>query len=88
MHIIGLQRIYRFYITATCFDDEAPSTGSSKYEGAQAPLCHMINTKSVLYYLVQNLLSSSFLSKNLKIEIYRTIIFLLFFMGVKLGRSH
>jgi hypothetical protein len=37
---------------------------------------------------VQNLLSSSLLSKNLKIKIYRTVIFLLFFMGVKLGRSH
>jgi len=38
------------------------------------------------YYSVQNLLSSRLLSKNLKIKIYRTIIFLLFCMGVKLGR--
>ena len=37
------------------------------------------------YYSVQNVLSSSLLSKNLKIKIYRTIIFLLFCMGVKLG---
>jgi len=38
------------------------------------------------YHSVQNLLSSRLLSKNLKIKIYRTIIFLLFCMGVKLGR--
>ena len=40
------------------------------------------------YYSIHNLLSSSFLSKNIMIKIYRTIIFLLFFMGVKLGHSH
>ena len=38
------------------------------------------------YHSVQNLLSSSLLSKNLKIKIYRTVIFPLFCMGVKLGR--
>ena len=38
------------------------------------------------YYSVQNLFSSSLLSKKLKIKIYRTIIFPLFCMGVKLGR--
>jgi len=41
---------------------------------------------NVFYYSVQNLLSSSLLSKNLKIKIYRTIILPLFCMGVKLGR--
>jgi len=35
---------------------------------------------------VQNLLSSRLLSNNLKIKIYRTIIFPVFCMGVKLGR--
>ena len=35
------------------------------------------------YHSVQNLLSSRLLSKNLKIEIFRTIIWLLFCMGVK-----
>jgi hypothetical protein len=29
MHIIGLQSIHKFYITATCFGDEAPSKGVS-----------------------------------------------------------
>jgi hypothetical protein len=38
------------------------------------------------YYSVQNILSSSLLSKNMKIKIYRTIILLLCCMGVKLGR--
>ena len=38
------------------------------------------------YYSVQNLLSSTLLSKNLKIKIYRTIILLWFCMGVKPGR--
>jgi len=41
------------------------------------------------YHSVQNLLSSSLLSKNIKIEIYRKVILFVFFcMGVKLGRSH
>jgi len=39
------------------------------------------------YYMVQNLLSSSLLSKNTKLKKYRTIIWQLFFMGVKLGHS-
>ena len=40
------------------------------------------------YHSLQNLLSCSLVSKNLKIKIYRTIILLLFYMGVKLGLSH
>jgi hypothetical protein len=40
------------------------------------------------YHLVQNLLSSSLLTKNYKVKVYRTIIFLLLDMGVKLGSSH
>jgi hypothetical protein len=37
-------------------------------------------------YSVQNLLSSTLLSKNIKIKIYRTIIFPVVFVSVKLGR--
>ena len=33
-----------------------------------------LQSGSVYYYLVQNLLSSSLLSKNIKVKIYRTII--------------
>ena len=40
------------------------------------------------YHSVQNLLSSSLPSINLKLKIYRTIILLVVFMGVRLGRSH
>jgi len=45
-----------------------------------------LRSGNACYHSVQNLLSSRLLSKNLKIKIYRTIIFLLFCMGVKLGR--
>ena len=41
---------------------------------------------SACYHLVQNLLSSRLLSKNLKIKTYRTIILPVVFLGVKLGR--
>ena len=37
---------------------------------------------------VQNLLSASLLSKNTNMKIYRTIILMLFCMGVKFGLSH
>ena len=40
------------------------------------------------FHSVQNLLSSSLVTKILKVKIYRIIIFLLFFVGVKLGRSY
>jgi len=46
-----------------------------------------MNSGNSCYHSVQNLMSSSLLSKNLKIKIYRAII-LSVFMGVKLGRSH
>jgi len=46
-----------------------------------------VKSGNACYYSVQNLLSSSLLSKNL-IKIYRTIILTVFCMGVKLGRSH
>jgi hypothetical protein len=40
------------------------------------------------YHSVNNLLSSSLLSKNIKIKTYRAVILLLFSMGVKLGVAH
>ena len=40
------------------------------------------------FHSVQNRLCSRLLPKNLKIKICRTIILLLFCMGVKLGRLH
>jgi hypothetical protein len=47
-----------------------------------------LKTGNACYHSVQNLLSSSLLPKNLKIKIYRNIFCLLYYMGVKLGRSH
>jgi len=43
-----------------------------------------LNSGNVCFHSVQNLLSTSLLSKNLKIKIYRNIIS----MGVKFGRSY
>ena len=40
------------------------------------------------YHSVQNFLSSSLLSKNKEIKVYRTIILTVVLCGVKLGRSH
>ena len=45
-----------------------------------------LRSGNACYHSAQNLLSSMLLHKNLKIKIYRTIIFLLFCIGVKLGR--
>ena len=45
-----------------------------------------LKSGNACYHSVQNLLSSRLLSKNLKIKIYRTIIFPVVCMGVKLGR--
>jgi UDP-galactopyranose mutase len=44
-----------------------------------------LKSENSCYHSVQNLLSSRLLSKNTKIRIYRTIILLLFCMGMKLG---
>jgi len=40
------------------------------------------------YHSVQNILSSSLITKNFKIKIHRTIILPVFCMGVKLGRLY
>jgi len=44
-----------------------------------------LQSGNTCYYVVQNLSSYSLLSKNIKVQIYGTIIFLLFCMGVILG---
>ena len=46
-----------------------------------------LKSGNACYHSVQNRLSSSLLSKNLKAKLYRTVICLLLSMGVKLGRS-
>jgi hypothetical protein len=47
-----------------------------------------LKSRNACYHSVQDLVSYSLLSKNTKIKIYRTVILLLFCMGVKLGLSH
>jgi hypothetical protein len=45
-----------------------------------------LKSVNACYHSVENLFSSSLLSKNIKIKIHRTIILPVFYMGVKLGR--
>jgi hypothetical protein len=47
-----------------------------------------LNSGNAYHHSVQDLLSSSLLSKNMKIKIYRTIILPVLLYGVKLGLSH
>jgi len=54
----------------------------------QAENTSRLKSGNACYHSVRNLLSSSLLSKNLKIKIYRTIILPVFYMGVKFGRLH
>jgi hypothetical protein len=46
-----------------------------------------LKPQNACYGLVQNLSSSSLLSKNIKIKVYRSTVFLLFSKGVKLGQN-
>ena len=46
-----------------------------------------LKSQNVCYRSVQTLLSSTLLSKNIKIEVYRATVFLLFCKGVKLGQN-
>ena len=54
----------------------------------QAEIESRLKPGNVCYHSVQNLLSSSLLSKNINIKIYRTEILPDFSMGVKLGLSY
>ena len=47
-----------------------------------------LKSGNACYHSLQNLLSSSLLSKNLKIKMYRTIILTVVCMGMKLGHSY
>jgi hypothetical protein len=47
-----------------------------------------LNSRNACNIALQNILPSVLLSNNLKIKINEMIIFLLFFMCVKLGLSH
>jgi hypothetical protein len=47
-----------------------------------------LNSENASYDSVQNLFSSSLLPKHIKIKVYITVIFPVFWVGVKLGPSH
>jgi putative heme iron utilization protein len=52
----------------------------------QLEIKRRLNSGNTCYHLVQNILSSRLLSKNINIRVYtQTIILNVFFMGVKLG---
>jgi len=65
-------------------DFKSFGTTITNQNSIQEEIKSRLNSGNACYRLVQNLLSSSFLSKNLKIKIYRTILCLLFCVGVKL----
>ena len=57
----------------------------TNHSSIQEEIKSRLKLGNACYHSAQNLLSSSLLSKNLKIKIYRTIILPIFCMGVKLG---
>jgi len=54
----------------------------------QEGIKNRLKSGKVCYHSFKHLLSSSFLSKNTKIKIYKVIILPVVFMGVKLGHSY
>jgi len=54
----------------------------------QEEIKNRLKLGNACHHSVQNLLSSSLLSKNLKIKIYTTIILPVVLYGVKLGRYY
>jgi hypothetical protein len=61
--------------------------GSSEYEKLLQELANLSRGMHSCH-LVQNILSSSLLSNDIHIEIYRSISLPVVFMGVKFGHSH
>ena len=63
-------------------------TTSTNQNSIQEEIKGIFNSENACYYSVQSLSTSNFLSKNLKIKIYRTKILQLLYMGLKLGCSY
>ena len=72
-----IERVEEFKYLGTTLTDQNSIQEENK---------NRLNLGNACYYSVQNLLSSSLLSENLNIKIYRTVIFLWFCMVVKPGR--
>jgi len=76
---ISFERVEEFTYSETTLTNQ---------NSIQEEIKNILRSENVSYHSVQNLLSSSLLSKNLKIKVNRTIILPVFCMGMKLGRSH
>jgi len=63
-------------------------SNSTNQNSIQGEIKSRVNSGNACYHSVHNLLSSSLLSKNIKIKIYRTIILRIVCMGVKFGCLH
>ena len=72
------ERVERFRYLGTILTDQ-----NSIQEGNK---CRLMS-QNACYRSVQNLSSSSLLSKNIQIKAYRSAVFLLYCKGVKLGPS-
>jgi hypothetical protein len=68
-----------------CFE---MGTTLTKQNSVQEEIKSKLKSGNACNHSVQNLLSASLLSKNVKIKINKTIILPVFCMGVKLGHSH
>jgi len=83
-------RIYSTKIDNSSFErvEEFKYLGTTltNQNSIQEEIKSRLKSGNACYHSVQNLLSTNLLSKNLKIKIYRTKIFPVFCMGVKLGR--
>jgi len=62
-------------------------TTLANQNSTQEEIKNRLRTGNACYHLVQNLLSSSLLSKNIRIEIYSTRILPVVLYGMKVGRS-
>jgi len=60
-------------------------TALTNQNSIQEEIKSRLKSGNACYHLVQNLLSSSFLSKNLKIKIYGTIILPVVLYGCEIG---
>ena len=94
--MLGASREQTAGLTMKVDNSSIESVEEFKYLGTtltnQNSIQEEINSRLKLgnacYHSVQNLLSSSLLSKNLKIKIYRTIILPVVFMDMTLSRWH
>ena len=90
IHIYIVQNYVRIASTSSSIErvEEFKYLGTTltNQNSIQEEIKSRLKLWNACYHSVQNLLSSSLLSKNLKIKIYRTIILPVFCTDVKLGR--